>query len=276
MTAPGSASSSTYDALAAVFPPEDLLSDVRGGVKVTYITGESVISRLNEVLGPAGWSFKVLEHGYHQEADELWVLGAIEARIDGELAVRHQFGSQKIKHSRATEQPLDIGFDYKGATTDALKKCAMGLGVGLYLSRKENPAPAAPRSAPRSAPAPQPARQPTTPAAAAPQSAPPAPTPAPTPAPAPAPRPADPVTEEQWQRFQALLTEYRELGLAQYGLDVAFFERVDPDAFTRESFKTVGESLRQKGLAAKELKARAAQDGVVQKGGQRTQTPARV
>src|SRR5581483_4933550 len=105
--------------------------------ELEYITGEQAITRLNEVLGVAGWSFKVLEHGYNQEADELWVLGNLEATIDGVAVERQQFGSQKIKRSRSSAQPLDIGFDLKGAATDALKKCAMAIGVGLYLSRKE-------------------------------------------------------------------------------------------------------------------------------------------
>ena len=51
--------------------------------------------------------------------------------------VRQQFGSQKIRRSRSTGAPLDLGFDLKGASTDAMKKCASLLGVGLYLSRKE-------------------------------------------------------------------------------------------------------------------------------------------
>ena len=60
--------------------------------------------------------------------------------IDGVTATRQQFGSQKIKRARQTGNPLDIGFDLKGAATDALKKCASLVGVGLYLSRKEAPA----------------------------------------------------------------------------------------------------------------------------------------
>jgi hypothetical protein len=129
---------SVYEKLAAPF--DATFKDHRGGVELEYITGEQAISRLNEVLGVAGWSFKVLEHGYNQEADEIWVLAELKANFGGIVVERQQFGSQKIKRSRATEQPLDIGFDLKGATTDALKKCAMALGVGLYLSRKEVPA----------------------------------------------------------------------------------------------------------------------------------------
>ncbi|MBV9324638.1 MAG: hypothetical protein JO352_12715, partial [Chloroflexi bacterium] len=43
--------------------------------------------------------------------------------------------------SRSTGTPLDLGFDLKGAATDAMKKCASWLGVGLYLSRKPPPRP---------------------------------------------------------------------------------------------------------------------------------------
>src|SRR5205814_2324657 len=73
------------------------------------------------------------------EADEFWVLAEMTANFGGATVTRQQFGSQKVKRSRATDSPLDIGFDLKGATTDALKKCGSLLGVGLYLSRKEVP-----------------------------------------------------------------------------------------------------------------------------------------
>lgn len=108
-------------------------TDVRGGVEIDYVTGEQVTSRLIEALGWSGWSFTVKDHGIHTEADEVWVLGRLEAGG----VVREQFGSQKIKRSRSTGAPLDIGFDLKGATTDALKKCATLIGVALYLSEKE-------------------------------------------------------------------------------------------------------------------------------------------
>lgn len=127
-----------YEQLAATF--EGTFKDVRGGVELEYITGEQAISRLNEVLGVAGWSLRVLEHGVNGEADEIWVLAELSATIGETVIVRQQFGSQKIKRSRTTDSPLDIGFDLKGATTDALKKCASLLGVGLYLSKKEQPA----------------------------------------------------------------------------------------------------------------------------------------
>ncbi len=134
------ANEDVYTRLAAPF--DSTFHDNRGGVELEYITGEQCVSRLNEVLGVAGWSFRVVEHGINAEADEVWVLGSLEAEIDGKPVTRQQFGSRKLKRSRSTGAPLDIGFDLKGATTDALKKCASLIGVGLYLSRKETPAPA--------------------------------------------------------------------------------------------------------------------------------------
>ena len=112
-------------------------TDVRGGVELTYVSGEQVVRRLNEVLGVGGWSFRVLRHDINPEADEAWALGELVAEIGERTVVRQQFGSQKLRRSRSTGTPLDLGFDLKGASTDAMKKCASLLGVGLYLSRKQ-------------------------------------------------------------------------------------------------------------------------------------------
>src|ERR671932_696457 len=135
-TAPATArETDTYELLTAPF--DVTYTDTRGGVELTYVTGEQVVSRLNQVLGVGGWSFRILHHDVNVEADEAWALGEIVAEIDGKRVIRQQFGSQKIKRSRSSGVPLDIGFDLKGAATDAMKKCASLLGVGLYLSRKE-------------------------------------------------------------------------------------------------------------------------------------------
>ena len=126
------------DLYARLATPFDVtFRDLRGGVELEYITGEQAVTRLNETLGVANWAFRVLEHGIHAEADECWVLAELTATIGDKTVVRQQFGSQKVKRSRASGTPLDIGFDLKGAATDALKKCASLLGVGLYLWKKE-------------------------------------------------------------------------------------------------------------------------------------------
>jgi hypothetical protein len=135
--APVAPGADLYGRLAAAF--DNTFKDFRGGIELEYITGEQCISRLNETLGVGSWSFVIREHGIQAEADEAWVLGELSAEIEGRTVLRQQFGSQKIKRSRSHGTPLDIGFDLKGAATDALKKCASLVGVGLYLSRKELP-----------------------------------------------------------------------------------------------------------------------------------------
>jgi hypothetical protein len=131
--------SALYQQLATPF--DVTFRDIRGGVELEYITGEQATSRLNERLGFLGWSFKIIEHGIHAEADECWALGELTVTIDDRTVTRQQFGSQKVKRSRSSGTPLDIGFDLKGAGTDALKKCASLVGVGLYLHEKAPPVP---------------------------------------------------------------------------------------------------------------------------------------
>jgi hypothetical protein len=131
-----------YDQLAEPF--EVTFHDQRGGASIEYITGEQATTRLNETLGFLGWSFRVLEHGIHAEADECWALGELTVIIGDRTVIRQQFGSQKVKRSRSSGTPLDIGFDLKGASTDALKKCASLIGVALYLWKKSPPISQAP------------------------------------------------------------------------------------------------------------------------------------
>lgn len=131
---------SVYDKLAERWPEEETHILEKGGLRLSYVSGEQVTTRLNRVLGPGGWSFEIVEHGRDTESDEVWVIGSLTAYFGDHGPLypvhRQQFGSAKIKRSRSTGQPLDIGFDLKAASTDAFKKCAAGLGVGLYLSER--------------------------------------------------------------------------------------------------------------------------------------------
>lgn len=136
--APVAEDAGLYGRLAAPF--DVTFRDLRGGVELEYITGEQATTRLNETLGFLNWSFRIVEHGIYAEADECWALGELTVTIDERTVSRQQFGSQKIKRSRSSGTPLDIGFDLKGAATDALKKCASLVGVALYLWKKEPPA----------------------------------------------------------------------------------------------------------------------------------------
>jgi len=96
------------------------------GNQVTYIEGAAVIARLNEAF-EGTWSFEVVEYKVFE--DEIVVLGKLTA----EGIVKSQFGSTRITRNRDTGEQVSLGDDLKAASTDAIKKCATLLGVGLYL-----------------------------------------------------------------------------------------------------------------------------------------------
>jgi hypothetical protein len=91
-----------------------------------YVEGHTVIARLNEAFDGA-WSFEVVSHEIRE--DEVLVLGRLVA--DG--AVTMQFGASQVTRDRETKALVSLGDDLKAAGTDALKKCATFLGVGLHL-----------------------------------------------------------------------------------------------------------------------------------------------
>src|SRR3954447_6856794 len=79
--ASGAGESELYGRLSAPF--DVTFRDLRGGVELEYITGEQATTRLNETLGFMNWSFRVVEHGIHAEADECWVLGELSVTMGG-------------------------------------------------------------------------------------------------------------------------------------------------------------------------------------------------
>lgn len=104
-----------------------------------YHDGESIITHLNYSLMPWGWDWEELENGIDTETDEVWVLGRLTARFvvesfDGgeveRVTSKTERGWQKINRLRdgSAKSPGD---DRKGADTDALKRAARLLGVGL-------------------------------------------------------------------------------------------------------------------------------------------------
>jgi len=100
----------------------------RKGQLLDYVEGHAVIQRLNDAF-EGHWSFEVVHHAILQESDEIVVLGKLAA--DG--VVKMQFGSSQLTRDRGTKALVSLADDLKAATTDALKKCATLLGVGLHL-----------------------------------------------------------------------------------------------------------------------------------------------
>ena len=97
----------------------------RNGV-LDYVEGHTVIARLNEALDGA-WSFEITHHQIREE--EVVVIGRLAA--DG--ITKMAFGTSQVTREKGSAQVISLGDDLKAAATDALKKCATFLGVGLHL-----------------------------------------------------------------------------------------------------------------------------------------------
>ena len=106
----------------------------RNGQAIQYIEGHAIVHRLNEALA-GDWSFRVLE----REVLEQEVLVLVELRA-GDV-VKHAFGGSELTRTR-DGKVVSIADDLKSAATDALKKAATLLGVGLQpCVVEEAPAP---------------------------------------------------------------------------------------------------------------------------------------
>jgi len=116
------------------FGPEEIKHrDGSFGQTLAYVPGHTVIERLNQAFESL-WSFEVTAHEIHQ--DEVIIIGKLSA----ENIIKTQFGSSRITKARETGEIVSLADDLKSAATDALKKCATLLGVGLHLYA-DKPAP---------------------------------------------------------------------------------------------------------------------------------------
>jgi hypothetical protein len=91
-----------------------------------YVEGHTVIHRLNEALD-AEWSFEIVHHEVREE--EVLVVGKLSAGA----VVKMAFGGSQVTRERESGSVVSLGDDLKAAATDAMKKCATFLGVGLHL-----------------------------------------------------------------------------------------------------------------------------------------------
>lgn len=100
----------------------------KGGGTWNYVTGTYVKKVLNLMFG-WDWDFEVVKFEYNMEVKQCIVLGKLTVRHKDRVVIKNQFGRQDIKFKKDKTGPLDLGNDLKGATTDALKKCASELGI---------------------------------------------------------------------------------------------------------------------------------------------------
>lgn len=111
----------------------------RGGMVFKYTDGPYVIRTLNAAFGHR-WSFEadneqIIE--WQGVPFEVKCRGKLTVPINGETVTKVQYGSMPIEFVKDRQNniivPVTIGDAFKGAATDAMKKCASLLGVALDL-----------------------------------------------------------------------------------------------------------------------------------------------
>jgi hypothetical protein len=113
------------DILTRPFAPEQIKQrQGQHGKMLNYIETRAVIARLNE--GCDAWAFEIVKHEIVE--DEVIVVGKLVA--DG--IIKMAFGGASITRDREGHI-VDLGDTHKSAASDALKKAASLLGVGLEL-----------------------------------------------------------------------------------------------------------------------------------------------
>jgi len=125
--------------LSEPFPPEVERELRKGGTSLTYIPVSEVITRLNRCFGVDGWSSEIIKCE-RDTLDPDFIVAHVRLSVQGgEFGfpiTKDGFGGQKIKRTKQGEI-VDLGDEFKGAVSDALKKAAQQFGVALYLARSD-------------------------------------------------------------------------------------------------------------------------------------------
>lgn len=125
-------------ALEAEFPPEKLDEVRKGGSRITYVPIAEVVQRLNDVFGPGRWGWKAANI-WRDTVSTDWVLcfGVLTVKFWGEAAELNGEGGVQVKMRSDGSGLVDLGDEFKGASSEALKKAAQRIGIGLYLARSD-------------------------------------------------------------------------------------------------------------------------------------------
>lgn len=125
--------------LSEPFPKEIERVLRKSGTELIYIPISEVIVRLNRVFGVTGWSSQIVRCE-RDPLDPDFIVAHVRLTVDDATNFRQitkdGFGGQKIKRTKQGDI-VDLGDEFKGAVSDALKKAAQQFGIGLYLSRSE-------------------------------------------------------------------------------------------------------------------------------------------
>lgn len=118
-------------ALNQITPPAAIKQVSKRGGTYAYIPVGYVTKRLNDIFGHV-WSWEIVRYDILTEHKQVVVHGRLQVMMRENLIIRkEQFGGADIKCYSKNAQPMDIADDLKGASSDALKKAASMLGIGL-------------------------------------------------------------------------------------------------------------------------------------------------
>ena len=106
----------------------------KGGGEWKFVSGGYVKKVLNIMFG-WDWDFEVVSE--QVAFGQVIVKGKLTCRSNGKEIVKMQFGKKDVVFKKGTQDPLDIGNDFKSAATDALKKCAAELGIAADIYNAE-------------------------------------------------------------------------------------------------------------------------------------------
>lgn len=121
-----------YERLSEPFPQEMERTVQKSGTRLTYLPVSEIINRMNRIFGPTGWSHEVISCG-RDATEPDWVVAHV--RVKTTTGGSHDgFGGGKVKRTKNGDI-VDLGDEFKGAVSDALKKACQHFGVGLYLAR---------------------------------------------------------------------------------------------------------------------------------------------
>lgn len=130
------------NSLKEPFPSNVIRKLKKGSANLDYVPISEVIARLNRYT--PNWSI-VEADAFISPADPNFVIGKVTIEVifgydenGNPIKRRHiGYGGQQIKFKKDGSGTVDLGDEFKGAQSDALKKAAQQLGVGLDLARTD-------------------------------------------------------------------------------------------------------------------------------------------
>ena len=110
--------------LVRPFPPK-MIREKPGSFKAKYVEHSDVTQRLLEVVGP--FDFRIIELIRNQAGEVEGCLASLTVTIDGQAVTVVEVGDVESAGNK------NAGARAKDAASDAIKRCAMRLGLGLHL-----------------------------------------------------------------------------------------------------------------------------------------------